>query len=122
MYGLYAGGMATESVPATDDEMPMATARARLSEVVDRVRRTRRPVTLTRNGRPAAVLVDPDEWALVSELAERVEDEIDARAFDAATSEPEGPAVPLAEVLAELGEGELLADWQRRERSGRAAG
>jgi prevent-host-death family protein len=95
----------------------MADARARLAELVDRVRRTREPVTLTRNGRPAVVLVDPDEWALVCELSERVEDEIDARAYDAAVAEHDGSTATHAEILADLAE-----DESRVARPHRAAG
>ena len=49
--------------------VPMGEARARLAELVDRTRRTREPVHLTRNGAPVAVLVDAGEWALLAELA-----------------------------------------------------
>ena len=55
--------------------VPMGEARARLAELVDRTRRTREPVHLTRNGAPVAVLVDAGEWALLAELAERAEDD-----------------------------------------------
>ena len=54
--------------------VPMGEARARLAELVDRTRRTREPVHLTRNGAPVAVLVDAGEWALLAELAERYEE------------------------------------------------
>jgi prevent-host-death family protein len=89
------------------DEMPIGEGRARLAELVDRVRRTREPFTLTRNGRPVVVLVDPEEWALVSELAERVEQEAEVAALDRALASWDGETtVSFAEVLAELEEDE----------------
>ena len=39
----------------------VATAKARLSEVIDRAR-THGPQMITRNGRPAVVVVDVEEW------------------------------------------------------------
>ena len=44
-----------------DDAWTVATAKARLSEVIDRAR-THGPQLITRNGRPAAVVVGADEW------------------------------------------------------------
>jgi len=46
---------------APDDAWTVATAKARLSEVIDRAR-THGPQLITRNGRPAAVVVGADEW------------------------------------------------------------
>lgn len=43
--------------------LPLSEVKAKLSEVVDRVAETAEEVTITRNGRPAAVLVNPDEYA-----------------------------------------------------------
>jgi prevent-host-death family protein len=40
---------------------PVATAKARLSEVIDQVL-SQGPQTITRNGRPVAVLVSVEEW------------------------------------------------------------
>jgi antitoxin YefM len=88
------------------DFMTVTQARARLSEVVDQVRRTREPLTLTRNGRPAAVLVDPDEWVMASRALEFVEDAAAVREYDEAVAAWDGSAVPLAGVLAELAEDE----------------
>jgi prevent-host-death family protein len=39
----------------------LTTAKARLSEVVDRAQAS--PQTITRNGEPAAVIVSAEEWA-----------------------------------------------------------
>ena len=80
-----------------------------LSEVVDRVRRTREPLTLTRNGRPAAVLVDAEEWALVSDLAERYEDLTAVREYDDAKAAGDGTWVTDEEILADLAVDEAAA-------------
>jgi len=40
---------------------PLATAKARLSELIDQVI-SKGPQTVTRNGRPVAVLVSVEEW------------------------------------------------------------
>ena len=50
--------MSTESLRQVRDH---------LSEVVDRVEREHERVTLTRNGRPAAVLISPDDLAQLEE-------------------------------------------------------
>lgn len=42
--------------------LPLAEAKATLSRLVDRVAKTDEEVLITRNGRPAAVLVSPDEY------------------------------------------------------------
>jgi len=45
-----------------DDAWGLAEAKAKLSEVIERAR-TEGPQMITRNGRPAGVLVSPEEWA-----------------------------------------------------------
>lgn len=40
---------------------PLATVKAKLSEFIDRVDRQHERVTITRHGRPAAVLISPDD-------------------------------------------------------------
>jgi prevent-host-death family protein len=45
------------------ETLPLAEVKAKLSEMVDRVEPTHDRITLTRNGRPAAVLISPDELA-----------------------------------------------------------
>jgi prevent-host-death family protein len=49
------------SSPPLGDTWTLAVAKARLSEVVDRAQAG--PQTITRNGRPSAVIVSADEWA-----------------------------------------------------------
>jgi antitoxin YefM len=42
--------------------LPLAEVKARLSSLVDHVARTDEEILITRNGRPAAVLVSPDDY------------------------------------------------------------
>ena len=42
--------------------LPLAEAKAQLSRLVDRVATTDEEVLITRNGRPVAILVSPDEY------------------------------------------------------------
>lgn len=49
------------------ETLPLAEVKAKLSEMVDRVEHTHDRITVTRNGRPAAVLISPDELASLEE-------------------------------------------------------
>ncbi len=42
--------------------LPLSEAKAKLGGLVDEVRATDEQVVITKNGRPAAVLVSPDEY------------------------------------------------------------
>jgi prevent-host-death family protein len=42
--------------------LPLAEAKAKLSRLVDRVAMTDEEILITRNGRPAAILISPDEY------------------------------------------------------------
>lgn len=42
--------------------LPLAEVKAKLSRLLDRVAETDEEILITRNGRPAAVLVSPDEY------------------------------------------------------------
>ena len=52
--------MAAETVAETGT-WTVATAKARFSQVIERAR-ARGPQTITRHGRPAAVVLAPEEW------------------------------------------------------------
>lgn len=54
--------------------LPLAEVKAKLSEMVDRVEHTHDRITLTRNGRPAAVLISPDELAALEETLDLLSD------------------------------------------------
>lgn len=68
----------------------LADVKAKLSEMVDRVEYTHDRITVTRNGRPAAVLISPDELDSLEETLELLSDPVamaelrDARAEIAA--------------------------------------
>ncbi len=49
------------------ETLPLATVKARFSEIVDRVARQQDRVIVTRNGRPAAVLVSTDDLESLEE-------------------------------------------------------
>lgn len=57
------------------ETVPFTEAKAHLSELVDSVVRERERVYITRNGRPAAVLVNPDELEALEETVEILQDE-----------------------------------------------
>jgi antitoxin YefM len=57
----------SETVPFTD-------AKAHLSELVDKVVGEHQRFILTRNGRPAAVLLSPDELESLEETVEIIQD------------------------------------------------
>jgi antitoxin YefM len=42
--------------------LPLAEAKAKLSRLIDQVARMDEQIVITRNGRPAAILVSPDEY------------------------------------------------------------
>jgi antitoxin YefM len=49
------------------ETLPLAEIKAHLSEIVDRVEREHDRVVLTRNGRPAAVIISPDDLESLEE-------------------------------------------------------
>jgi antitoxin YefM len=52
------------------ETLPLADVKARLSEIVDRVEHEHERVVVTRHGRPAAVLVSPDELEALDDTLE----------------------------------------------------
>jgi antitoxin YefM len=52
------------------ETLPLAEIKARLSEIVDRVQDQHERIVLTRNGRPAAVLISPDDLEALEETLE----------------------------------------------------
>jgi antitoxin YefM len=71
------------------ETLPLSSVKARLSELVDRVELEDDRIVVTRNGRPAAVLVSPDDLESLEETL-------------AVLSDPE--------LMGKLREGERAAD------------
>jgi len=77
--------------------MNISAARESLPDAVELARTE--AVFLERYGRPAAVLVSPEQY---EKLVAALEDAEDVAAFDAAMTE-EGPNIPWEQVKADLG-------------------
>ena len=56
------------------ETLPLANVKAKFSEMVDRVEHTHDRIVVTRNGRPAAVLISPDELASLEDTLELLSD------------------------------------------------
>jgi antitoxin YefM len=88
----------------TSETIPFTEAKAHPSELVDRVSREHDRVVVTRNGRPAAVLISPDEL-------EGLEETIDLLSDDEARA-----SLRRAGAEDEAGQAEMLTYEQARER------
>ncbi|MCP3867565.1 MAG: type II toxin-antitoxin system prevent-host-death family antitoxin [Gammaproteobacteria bacterium] len=66
-----------------EDILPIADFKARASQVVRQLRKKKRPVVITQNGKPAAVLLAPEEFDRLAER-ERFLQAIDEGLADAA--------------------------------------
>jgi prevent-host-death family protein len=84
------------------ETLPLANVKSRFSEMVDRVEHTQDRIIVTRNGRPAAVLISPDELASLEDTLELL-------------SDPEAMA-QLAESQAALRAGDVLTGDELRSR------
>ena len=75
------------------DELPLADARNRLSELVSEVEKSHARVTITKHGHPAAVLISPEDLVAMEETLDIL-------------SDPQALAA-IRGAEAELGRGEL---------------
>jgi prevent-host-death family protein len=71
----------------SDATLPLAEIKKRLSEIVDGVETRHDRVVLTRNGRPAAVLISPDDLESLEETLEILSDPEAVRAIRKAEAE-----------------------------------
>jgi prevent-host-death family protein len=56
------------------ETVPLAQVKSKFSEMVDRVEHTHDRIVVTRNGRPAAVMISPDELASLEDTLELLSD------------------------------------------------
>jgi prevent-host-death family protein len=71
----------------SDVVLPLAEIKKRLSEIVDGVEARHDRVVLTRNGRPAAVIVSPDDLEALEETLAILSDPDAVRSIRAAEAE-----------------------------------
>ena len=84
--------------------VPFSEARASLSELLDEVAARHEHVVITRKGRPAAIVVSPEEWEAVEETLDVLQDEETLAALrESAEDVKAGRLFSLDEVRRELG-------------------
>jgi len=81
------------------DTLPLAEIKAHLSEIVDRVEREHDRVVLTRNGRPAAVIMSPADLEAIEDTLELLSDSDAMREINVARAEAAEGRVLGAEEL-----------------------
>jgi prevent-host-death family protein len=94
------------------ETMTLADVKARFSEVVDRVARQQDRVVVTRNGKPAAVLISPEDLESLEETLAVMTD----RSVAAQIRDSEKAAVA-REAGTELGQ--LRAEFEKRRARGK---
>jgi antitoxin YefM len=84
--------------------IPFTEARARLTELLDDVEARHEHIVITRKGRPAAVVVSPEEWDAIEETLEVLQDEETLAALRESEEDVKaGRLFSLDEVRRELG-------------------
>jgi prevent-host-death family protein len=58
------------------ESLPLSNVRSTLSSIVERVEGTHARVTITRNGRPAAVLISPEDLEALEETVDVLSDPV----------------------------------------------
>lgn len=85
------------------ETLPLATVKAKLSEVVDRVEREQDRVTITRNGRPVAMILGIDDIEGLEETLEILSDKALMRRIRAGMAAAEkGDTIPFEDVKKRL--------------------
>jgi antitoxin YefM len=84
--------------------IPVTEARARLTELLDDVEARHEHVVITRQGRPAAIVVSPQEWDAIEETLDVLQDEDALAALRESEKDVKaGRLFTLDEVRRELG-------------------
>ena len=92
------------------DELPLADARNRLSELVAEVEQTHARITITKHGHPAAVLVSPEDLASMEETLDIISDPSALAEIRESEAEMASGGYTSAEEM-----GRLLEERRRRE-------
>jgi antitoxin YefM len=91
------------------ETMPLSEVRSQMSSVVERVATTHDRVTITRNGRPAAVLISPDDLEALEETLDILSDPVAMQGLRDAEA-----AVAAGDVVDEAGLREMIAARRAR--------
>jgi antitoxin YefM len=84
--------------------VPFTEARARLTELLDDVEVRHEHIVITRKGRPAAVVISPEEWDAIEETLQVLQDEDMLAALGESEDDVQaGRLFGLDEVRRELG-------------------
>ena len=62
-----------KAMQVAEDILPLGEFKTQASRVIRRLREARRPIVITQNGKPAAVLVTPEEFDRLREHAQFIE-------------------------------------------------
>lgn len=82
------------------ETLPLADVKARFSELADRVEKEHDRIVVTRNGRPAVVLVSPDDLESLEETLSILSNPTLTKKIRAGVREIEaGRGIPLATVV-----------------------
>ncbi len=81
------------------ETLPLAEIKAHLSEIVDRVEREHERIVLTRNGRPAAVIMSPEDLESLEDTLDLLSDPAAMRGVDIARQELREGRVVAADQL-----------------------
>ena len=81
------------------ETLPLAEIKAHLSEIVDRVERQHERVVLTRNGRPAAVIMSPADLEALEDTLDLLSDPKALKEIKAARNDTANGRVVTADEL-----------------------
>lgn len=93
--------MSNLTLDSTPDTQPLANLRDNPAQILDQLKTTHRPITLTVNGKPEVVLAEAAEYARLLDLAALAEEEDLRQGLEDIAV---GDTRPAREVFAELRE------------------
>ena len=92
------------TIVVMSETLPLAQVKSKFSEMVDRVEHTHDRIVVTRNGRPAAVMISPDDLASLEDTLELLSDPAAMKEIvDAKRAHDEGDYVSADELRERFG-------------------